>query len=122
MSVVDLTTTNLESTVTGNDIVMIDFWAPWCGPCQTFKPVFHAAAERHPEVTFAACNTDQQSELGAMFQIRSIPTLVVFRDQIPIFSQPGMAPAAALDDLIEKVQALDMDDVRQKMEAQTASA
>jgi thioredoxin len=112
MAVTHLTTDNLETTIENNDIVVIDFWASWCGPCQAFKPIFEAASDKHTDVTFASCNTEEQSELAAMFQIRSIPTLVVFRDQIPIYGQPGMLPAEALDELLDKVRELDMDAVR----------
>ena len=122
MSVMSLTTDNLEATVAGNGIVIIDFWAAWCGPCRAFKPIFEAAAEKHPDVAFASCNTEEQPELAAMFQIRSIPTLVVFRDGIPVFGQPGMLPAAALDELLEKVRELDMDAVRAKVAAQETTA
>jgi len=122
MQVNDLTLDTLEDTVSGNDIVVIDFWAPWCGPCQAFKPIFAEAAARHQDATFAACNTDEQSELAAMFQIRSIPTLVVFRDQIPVYAQPGMLPADGLDQLLEKVRGLDMDEVREKVAAHAAQA
>ena len=122
MAVTHLTTDNLESTIENNDIVVIDFWASWCGPCQAFKPIFEAASDKHADVTFASCNTEEQSELAAMFQIRSIPTLVVFRDQIPIFGQPGMLPAEALDELIDKVRELDMDEVRAEVAKQQAAA
>lgn len=122
MQVHDLTLDTLETTVGGSDIVVIDFWAPWCGPCQTFKPIFADAAARHADATFAACNTDEQSELAAMFQIRSIPTLVVFRDQIPVYAQPGMLPAEGLDQLLDKVRQLDMDEVRDKVAAHAAQA
>ncbi|PWB70826.1 MAG: thioredoxin [Holophagae bacterium] len=122
MSVMSLTTDNLEAAITGNGTVIIDFWAAWCGPCRAFKPIFEAAAEKHPDVAFVSCNTEEQPELAAMFQIRSIPTLVVFRDGIPVFGQPGMLPAAALDELLQKVRELDMDDVRRKVAAQEAAA
>jgi thioredoxin 1 len=112
MAVTELTHTNIEETINNNDIVVIDFWASWCGPCQAFKPVFEAASEKHDDVLFASCNTEEQTELATMFQIRSIPTLVVFREGIGIFSQPGMLPAESMDELIGKVQELDMDQVR----------
>lgn len=122
MAVTQLTQTNIEETINTNEIVVIDFWAPWCGPCRTFKPVFEAASDRHLNATFAACNTEEQSELAAMFQIRSIPTLVVFRDGIGVFSQPGMLPAEALDELLDKVGGLDMDEVRAEIEKQQGAA
>ena len=122
MAVTALNTENIQPTIENNDIVVIDFWASWCGPCQAFKPVFEAASEKHDGVTFASVNTEQEIELASMFQIRSIPTLVVFRDQIPIFGQPGMLPAEALDELIAKVKELDMDEVRAQVEAQQTKA
>jgi len=118
MSVTQLDQTNLEDTINNNEIVVIDFWAPWCGPCQTFKPIFEEASERHSDATFASCNTEEQTELASKFQIRSIPTLVVFREGIGIFGQPGMLPAEALDELMDKVRELDMDDVRAEVEKQ----
>ena len=121
MAVTQLTQTNLDDTINNNDIVVIDFWAPWCGPCQTFKPIFEQAAEKHEDAVFASCNTEEQSELAAMFQIQSIPTLVVFRDGIGIFGQPGMLPAEALDELIDKVRELDMEEVRAEVNKQQAA-
>ena len=118
MTVTQLTQTNLDDTINKNDIVVIDFWAPWCGPCQTFKPIFEQAAEKHEDAMFASCNTEEQSELAAMFQIQSIPTLVVFREGIGIFGQPGMLPAEALDELMDKVRELDMEEVRAEVEKQ----
>jgi len=106
--------------VTSEGITLVDFWAEWCGPCQAFKPIFEAASETYDDVTFTSVNTEEEAQLAAMFQIRSIPTLVVFREQIPIFGQPGMLPAEALDELIGKVKELDMDEVREKVEAQDA--
>ncbi|MEX1310684.1 MAG: thioredoxin domain-containing protein [Candidatus Sulfomarinibacteraceae bacterium] len=122
MAVQQLTKENFEGTITDNDIVIIDFWAEWCGPCKAFKPIFHAAAERHDDVTFASCDTEAETELAGMFQIRSIPTTVIFREQIPVFSQPGMLPAEALDELLGKVKELDMDEVKKMVEEQTAKA
>jgi thioredoxin len=118
MAVTQLTQTNLDDTINNNDIVVIDFWAPWCGPCQTFKPIFEQAAEKHEDAVFASCNTEEQSELAAMFQIQSIPTMVVFREGIGIFGQPGMLPAEALDELMDKVREVDMEEVRAEVEKQ----
>ncbi len=120
MATIELSTDNLDNTIETHDLVLIDFWAPWCGPCRVFKPVFEKAAEKHPDVAFAKVNTEEQPELARMFGIQAIPTLVVFRDKIGIFSQAGALPAAALDNLIEQAQALDMDEVRREIAAEKA--
>jgi thioredoxin 1 len=122
MSVMSLTRENLEATIASNGIVIIDFWAAWCGPCRAFKPTFEAAAAKHTDISLMSCNTEEQAEVAAMFQIRSIPTLVVFRDGIPVFGQPGMLPAAALDELLQKVRELDMVAVRATVAAQETAA
>ncbi len=120
MAVIELTEGDFESTITGNDIVILDFWAPWCAPCRAFAPIFEAASENHPDVVFAKVNTEEQQTLAGHFQIRSIPTLMIFREKIIIFAQPGALSAAALDQVIEKAKALDMDEVRREIAKEQA--
>jgi thioredoxin 1 len=121
MATVEIDRNNFEVTVTKQGIVMLDWWAAWCGPCRAFAPVFEKASTQHPDITFGKIDTDAQPELSGMFQIRSIPTLMIFRDGILLFEQAGALPAAALEELIGKVQALDMDDVRKKIAEQEAA-
>jgi thioredoxin 1 len=112
MAVLELTQDNFEATVTGNKMVIIDFWAPWCGPCKSFAPVFEAAAAQHPDVVFAKVNSDDEQALSGHFGIRSIPTIMLFREEIVVFMQSGALPASGLQSVLEQAKALDMDQVR----------
>ena len=114
---VDLTASTFEQTVRGNDIVLVDFWAAWCGPCRAFAPVFEKASELHTDIVFAKVDTEAEQMLAAQAGITSIPTLMVFRDGILIYAEPGALPAPALADLIGQVQALDMEAVRAQVAA-----
>ncbi|MEL6342396.1 MAG: thioredoxin [Myxococcota bacterium] len=120
MATVTLTKDNFNDVVGGNDVVIIDFWAEWCGPCKRFAPVFEKAAEKYDNIVFAKVNTEEQPELSQYFQIRSIPTLMAFREQIGIFQQAGALPASAFEQLIGQIQDVDMDDVRKKIAEQQA--
>jgi len=115
MPLVNVTAKNLEALITGNEIVILDFWAPWCGPCQSFAPIFEKAAETHPDIVFGKINIEEERALAGHFKIRSIPTLMVFRDQIMLMNQAGALPGQAFEELIGKVRELDMDDVRRQI-------
>lgn len=120
MATIELTSENFDEIVGGNNFVIIDFWAEWCGPCKNFAPIFESASDQHEDVVFAKVNTEEQQELAAHFQIRSIPTLMIFRDQIIIFAQPGMLPESAFNELIGKARELDMDEVRKQIAKEQA--
>ena len=118
MATVDLTAADFEQTVTREGITLVDFWAEWCGPCRMFAPIFEKASEQHPDVTFGKVDTEAEQALAAAANIRSIPTLMAFRDGILVFAQPGALPAPALEQVITAVKGLDMDDVRKKVAEQ----
>ena len=122
MATIDLTSDAFEKTVTADGIVMVDFWAEWCGPCKAFGPVYEEASKKNPDITFAKIDTEAQQEISSALEIRSIPTLMIFRDGIQIFSQAGALPGHALDDLIGQVKALDLDDVRAEIAKQADEA
>ncbi len=120
MATVNLTKDNFKETVDTNDIVLVDFWAEWCGPCKMFAPIYEEVSEKYPDIVFGKVNTEEEQQLAGVYQIRSIPTLMIFREQIIIFAQPGMLPASALEEIIGKVKELDMDQVRNDIAKQQA--
>jgi thioredoxin 1 len=119
MAVVELTKDNFEEVVTNNEFVIVDFWAPWCGPCRSFAPTYEKVSDDHPDVVFAKVNTEDEQEIAGHFQIRSIPTLMIFRDKIIIFSEAGALPESGFRELVTKAGELDMDEVRRQVAEQT---
>ena len=125
VAAVDITQADFNDIINKNDIVIVDFWAPWCGPCRAFAPVYQQVSEKYPDIVFAKVNTEDEQGLAGAFQIRSIPTLMIFREQVIVYAQPGSLPASALEELIGKAQALDMDAIRAEIaqnRAEKASA
>jgi len=122
VATVELNEQTLEKTVVENDIVIIDFWAPWCGPCKSFGPIYEEVSEKHPDIVFAKVNTEEEQAIGAHFQIRSIPTLMIFREQVVLFSEAGMLNAGQMEELITQVKALDMAKVKAEIDAAEAES
>lgn len=122
MATIELTATNFNEHVDGDDILFVDFWASWCGPCRQFAPIYEAASQTHTDIVFGSVNTEEQQELAGAFRVTSIPTLMVFREQVLVFAQPGALPAPSLEQLIEAVRGLDMDDVRRQITQEQTQA
>ncbi|MCG6935632.1 MAG: thioredoxin [Proteobacteria bacterium] len=121
MATIELTNENLVDTINNNDFVIIDFWAPWCGPCQSFGPVYEEISEKYPDIVFAKVNTEAQQDIAAQFNIRSIPTLMIFREQVILYAEAGALPGSAFEELIGRAKDVDMDEVRKSVAEQEAS-
>ena len=122
MATIEVTKDNIEEIISKNEMVILDFWAEWCGPCKSFAPVFEAASQKYPDVVFGKINTEEQQELAGQFQIRSIPNVMLFREQVMLFTQPGAMPAAGIDSVIAQAKALDMAKIRQEIAEEEANS